>query len=88
MTTELSKRKDIADRVESRLQELAVYKTLESVHLYWFVKNSVLGIEATESIINPSDRFFNLFKWYVKIKQQKPNLPEETQTDSVETVSG
>lgn len=93
-TTDLSARRSITDKVENRLQELAVLKVMEQVHLYWFVKDSVLGIEQPEDIINSTDRFFNLNQWYVKTKQRtyksilnEQSLPEETQTDSVETIS-
>lgn len=68
--TDLDKRRDLTNQVNDRIKDLAVAKTLEQVHLQWYIGSQIKGIPTLKSIVEPADRFASISTWYIKTRHR------------------
>ena len=69
-TTDFNQRQKITQEVENHLKDLAVFKDIEQVNVYWRVADHILGIPKMEFVTEPSDRFFDINVWHIKTKHR------------------
>ncbi len=69
-STEFAKRQKITREVENHLKDLAVFKDLEQVNIYWRAADRILGIPPAEFVSDSTDRFFDINLWHIKTKHR------------------